>query len=209
MKKYFKISIPKPCHENWNEMTPKEKGRFCSSCSKIVIDFTQMNLESIQDYLHKNLEKRVCGHIKQTQLDTINLQIPIQTFQRKMSFQRMFVLSLLIVMGTSIVSCTGQNGKTKKIETIEVVDSIKTKAYDTLDVKQVDSSQGITIIDNIIDGEMIIEEPPVEYVEVMGDIAIEGLIEIDSDYEEIIPVSIVDELPKIPNTPTNLPKKEG
>lgn len=40
-----KVSIPKPCYENWNSMSIDEKGRFCSVCAKTVIDFTKMNAE--------------------------------------------------------------------------------------------------------------------------------------------------------------------
>ena len=36
----MKITIPTPCHENWNEMTPNEMGRHCTVCSKTVKDFT-------------------------------------------------------------------------------------------------------------------------------------------------------------------------
>ncbi|MCB0735401.1 MAG: carboxypeptidase-like regulatory domain-containing protein [Bacteroidetes bacterium] len=36
-----KISIATPCHENWDSMTPSEQGRFCSKCSKTVLDATQ------------------------------------------------------------------------------------------------------------------------------------------------------------------------
>lgn len=64
MSTFYKISIPKPCHENWNAMIPKETGRFCDSCSKTVIDFTTMNNETIQEFLHLNKDKKICGHIK-------------------------------------------------------------------------------------------------------------------------------------------------
>ena len=35
--------IPNPCHEDWNKMTPEDKGRHCSVCDKVVIDFTKMD----------------------------------------------------------------------------------------------------------------------------------------------------------------------
>jgi len=34
MKQQLFISIAEPCHENWNDMTEADKGRFCRSCQK-------------------------------------------------------------------------------------------------------------------------------------------------------------------------------
>ena len=48
MENKYKITIPEPCHENWDEMTPRENGRFCMSCSKTVVDFTSMLPDEIQ-----------------------------------------------------------------------------------------------------------------------------------------------------------------
>ena len=64
MKTHYSISIPKPCHEDWSQMSPNEKGRFCQSCSKSVIDFTTMPEEAIEDYLALNSNKKICGKFK-------------------------------------------------------------------------------------------------------------------------------------------------
>ncbi|MCC7502239.1 MAG: carboxypeptidase-like regulatory domain-containing protein [Flavobacteriales bacterium] len=34
------ISIPKPCHEDWNAMTPQQGARFCDTCQHSVADLT-------------------------------------------------------------------------------------------------------------------------------------------------------------------------
>jgi hypothetical protein len=134
MKTYYSISIPEPCHEDWNKMTPKDKGRFCDSCSKTVIDFTKMNSNEIQDFMTQNQGQRICGHFKQTQLESIHLHVPIQTFASR-SFHKLFLLVLLITMGTSLFSCTKTNGSKQKIDSVEIIDSISYKviSIDTLE----------------------------------------------------------------------------
>ncbi|HEX9979037.1 MAG TPA: carboxypeptidase-like regulatory domain-containing protein [Flavobacterium sp.] len=62
-----KITIPKPCSANWNEMTPVEKGRFCDSCSKKVFDFTSSSDEEIIKQL--TTDKKICGRFNDNQLD--------------------------------------------------------------------------------------------------------------------------------------------
>ncbi|WPO82200.1 hypothetical protein SD427_15705 [Chryseobacterium sp. JJR-5R] len=42
------IQIPNACSENWRIMSLQEKGRFCSACSKCVIDFSDKHPEEIQ-----------------------------------------------------------------------------------------------------------------------------------------------------------------
>ena len=39
----IKNSIPKPCQENWLEMNPDEKIRFCMLCQQNVFDVTDEN----------------------------------------------------------------------------------------------------------------------------------------------------------------------
>lgn len=64
----MKLTIPTPCHENWNRMSPAEQGRFCSVCSKTVQDFTAVPDEEIVDAFSQNSEN-VCGRFKTSQLN--------------------------------------------------------------------------------------------------------------------------------------------
>ncbi len=107
-----KISIPKPCNENWNSMSPNKNGRFCNSCDKTVIDFTKMNNPEISKYFSENSNnERICGHFKFNQIET---EESIKYNNLKNRFSRikikpikvvaMFSLSLLFTLS----SCMGK-----------------------------------------------------------------------------------------------------
>lgn len=61
------ISIPKPCTQDWQKMSVIEKGRFCTTCQKNVIDFTNLSDRQIENILHNN--KNICGRFNSSQLD--------------------------------------------------------------------------------------------------------------------------------------------
>jgi hypothetical protein len=73
LSKKVNISIPKPCHEDWGAMTPEEKGRFCSVCSKTVIDFTKASDKEIIEHLNK--DATACGRFVSSQLNR-DLTVP-------------------------------------------------------------------------------------------------------------------------------------
>ncbi|MET3018012.1 hypothetical protein [Flavobacterium hydatis] len=116
-----KISIPEPCHENWNEMTPKDNGQFCLSCSKTVVDFTKMLPDEIQHFFMVNQNKSVCGRFKNSQLENIIVQIPTEVLYKQTQYHKMFLLALFIAMGTTLFSCQDKNGDKQKIDKIEIV----------------------------------------------------------------------------------------
>lgn len=66
MKKIH-LSIPKPCHEDWDAMTQADKGRFCGSCQKTVIDFTGMSDRQLVAFFKKP-PSSVCGRVYNDQL---------------------------------------------------------------------------------------------------------------------------------------------
>gem|GEM_PF-872332 len=64
----FIFSVPEPCHEKWDEMTPNEKGRHCASCNKTVIDFSLYSDQQLLDFISKQ-QGKVCGRFNNYQLD--------------------------------------------------------------------------------------------------------------------------------------------
>ncbi|MBK7817612.1 MAG: carboxypeptidase regulatory-like domain-containing protein [Sphingobacteriaceae bacterium] len=73
----IKINIAEPCHENWEKMLDEERGKFCLSCQKQVVDFSRMSNEEIINYFNVNEGKKICGRIAKHQHNT-----PISNYQK-------------------------------------------------------------------------------------------------------------------------------
>lgn len=72
MKDITNISIPRPCHQSWQQMEDRDAGRHCTHCSKTVVDFTKMSGDEIITYL--SATKNVCGRFNEPQLVVVNQQ---------------------------------------------------------------------------------------------------------------------------------------
>lgn len=64
----LQLTIPKPCHEDWNKMTNADKGRFCNACEKEVVDFSAMSDRQLVNFFKKPAGS-VCGRFQQDQLE--------------------------------------------------------------------------------------------------------------------------------------------
>jgi hypothetical protein len=69
------ICVPQPCSEAWEEMTPEGQGRFCSSCQKVVIDFSSMSDVELLAALRK--PSAGCARFRIDQLDRTILEAPL------------------------------------------------------------------------------------------------------------------------------------
>lgn len=146
----LKITIPDPCNENWDKMTPKDNGRFCLSCSKTVVDFSSMLPEKIQHFFIQNQNEKICGRFKESQLDLITIQIPSRVLSTQTNYHKIFLLALFVVMGTTLFSCADKDGNKKKIDKIEV----------TNDESKFDSPIGKAIISKNDSTCEIVSPPP-------------------------------------------------
>jgi hypothetical protein len=89
----IQLSIPDPCHENWQDMTPTEQGRYCNACAKEVIDFSQMSDSEVLHYFVKNKKAdAVCGRVFPDQLGRDIAALP----QKKKYWRLYYMLSAFL-----------------------------------------------------------------------------------------------------------------
>lgn len=68
MKNNLFLTLPKPCTENWENMTPEEKGRHCASCNKMVVDFSKFTDKELVEFMQK-AQGKICGRFSPYQLN--------------------------------------------------------------------------------------------------------------------------------------------
>lgn len=107
-----KFTVPKPCHQNWENMLPEEKGRFCTSCKTKVYDFTKSSDQEIQE-IYDQENGNICGKFGNDQVLHFtkfqNTVLRIERFtQNNFSKFGILVSAVSLLMGVS--------GCTKKIE---------------------------------------------------------------------------------------------
>ncbi len=106
MSKKIQLTVPTPCHENWDAMTPVEKGKFCGSCQKQVMDFTTMSDREIAQFFKKPSTGSVCGRFMNDQLDR-EIEIP----KKRIPWLKYFFQIALPALFVSKVSAQKVMGK--------------------------------------------------------------------------------------------------
>lgn len=170
------IRVPEPCNEDWNKMSPNEKGRFCASCATSVVDFSKMSDEELKVFLINNKGQKTCGHFKQSQLNKpVNITVDLRQMPSNMNATYKFVMALFIVFGSLLFSCTDLNGN--RVKEIKIEDN-EEKSY--VMGMMVMPPPPEVVVDTLIEEEL--PPPPVmvgyEEGEMMGAVA------FDYDYED-------------------------
>lgn len=186
----MQLSIPKPCNENWNDMTPKVQGRFCGSCSKTVVDFTNKTSEEVKDYMTKHKGDATCGRFRVDQLSEKEKRATVKSW-----YLKRFAIAAYVVFGFSLFSCGEQTNYTDEasqltvennigIEQVLAIDTIPAVQVDTPDIKE---SIKPEVLDPINHHGFEMGEPVVdEEIFIMGDIAapLEEPIQVDSIFKK-------------------------
>jgi hypothetical protein len=142
MKK-INLMIPVPCHQNWERMRQEEKGKFCSSCQKTVIDFTKMTDRELVEFF-KTPRESVCGRLTPEQLRREFLQEG-----KKMPWLKYFFTISLPALLTFRASAQKPDmivGKLMAPETIirTNIDSVPQKTVVTKPMERVKNSMAIS-----------------------------------------------------------------
>lgn len=99
MSQIKNISIPKPCHESWQQMTPVEQGRHCAECCKTITDFSAMSNNEVIAYL--SATSNVCGRFNEQQLHGMNHQLYAESLPAAGGWKR---LALMMSLLSSVLS---------------------------------------------------------------------------------------------------------
>ncbi len=94
--KPIQISIPQPCHEDWNKMTPLQQGRFCDSCQKCVVDFTGFSDAQLYQFIADHKGQKICGRFQRRQLNR-QINIPYQPHSTLYKWMMAAGLALIFV----------------------------------------------------------------------------------------------------------------
>jgi hypothetical protein len=117
MKTQNEIKLNFECQETWDAMPISEHDRFCTVCSKEVIDFTAFSRASVLEKI--KLNEQLCGRFNPEHLDS-SLIKPID-FKVKINF---FALISSLLIAVKVNASSANSFKNTVIEQVEKQDSL-------------------------------------------------------------------------------------
>jgi hypothetical protein len=158
----LRISIPNPCHEDWNKMSPRDQGAYCGVCCKTVVDFTALSDDQVKNYFLQNREGRTCGRFRSEQLDHEPDYLP-KLLSVDIPVWKKFLAAVVIIFAGLLTSCsTPTKGKVVTEQPVEMVAGM---------VSLPESDLGDVVVPDT--GRTLIETQTATYVTTLGEIAIE------------------------------------
>jgi TonB-dependent SusC/RagA subfamily outer membrane receptor len=149
MEKYF-LHINEPCSESWDEMTPSDKGRFCASCQKTVLDFTTASDNEIIQHLEKMKGKMFCAQFEDGQLNRWMEKTDLQ--KTNPSFYKYLLSFLLLTAGQQTIAQKPETKQetvipTNRVDSALIESALRAENPETIcGVKVVEDTTGKRII---------------------------------------------------------------
>lgn len=107
------LKIDKPCKQDWNSMMPDGNGKYCSHCSKTVVDFTNLTDKQVVQFIEKTSGK-FCGRLSNEQLNRI-----LETSQNSnYSYLYKILTGLLLLGGTKNIDAQSNINTDIEISTL-------------------------------------------------------------------------------------------
>ncbi len=180
--KKFTITIPEPCTENWNEMKPTARGKFCAHCQKDVIDFSNKTDLEIASFV-KNNKGNFCGRFVNTQL---NKEFSYTEQEKNSTLKYAAALALgLLTAENAVAQDENKNSKTIQIDNkqIEINNKVKNDSV-------IEKSACISISGFILDKET---NTPIPYAAIYEQLTNRGTIS-SSDGFFVFPAKVPSKL---------------
>lgn|GEM_PF-5256752 len=96
MKNPVTLTIATPCTEQWEHMTPTNRGRHCAVCSKTVTDYSSMSDADLYRMAGEIKAGNICGRFTTAQLNKVLLPPPRPKGVIHTAFTRMAAAALLL-----------------------------------------------------------------------------------------------------------------
>lgn len=185
-QKYI-LTIDNPCDQEWSSMTKTDTGKFCSQCSKTVIDFTQLTDNEIIQIVEQTSDT-LCGRLTKQQLNRI-----LEVKQPKNNSRLYKILAGLLVAG-AVENASATNKLPLQTEMVSIMHN------EDLTEEQIKIPEETTIdsLKNVVHGNILEKytKESVSYALVsIKDTKIQVVADIDGKFSLVIPDNVlVDEM---------------
>lgn len=145
-KNSFTLKIENPCQENWGKMHSNPSGKFCDSCQKNVVDFTNKTPREIATALHDSREKS-CGRFTANQLEEVySITSPGKVATK---WYQNIAASFLVLLGAK--NAEAQDSIVKKQEIHSTIQQEEVLIGDTVFVEKTNKKEELIINGRLLD----------------------------------------------------------
>ena len=99
------FGISEPCSENWANMTPNEKGAFCSNCAKDVVDWSKLSEQELLTQMNSVVGKNACVRMEVSQYQSVVDKYNQWHASHERQIRAAGFVAIFIVFGMSLFAC--------------------------------------------------------------------------------------------------------